>query len=218
MCPGHNSSLPCFIWIIFHTIVVDEFRMCHDLDPRSFLQAKVAVHTYQKSVSMPKLLPAMLYPNNISRSCCSWPKDVSWSWPKIISLRSRSHCTPTRNLFPGHNSLLRCWIWIIFHTIVVHEPKTWPWPKVIFPRSKSQYTHNQNFCHTVLINPYRHVGSGCYFTQFFHEFDMGHIYYTCNFPNRTGVLIRSERLITVCQDDKSAKYIFCTVLIKVPSW
>ena len=34
----NNSSLPCWIWIIFHTIVVHDPRLCHDLDPRSHLQ------------------------------------------------------------------------------------------------------------------------------------------------------------------------------------
>ena len=32
--PGHNSSLPCWI-SIFHTIVVDDPTVFHDLDPRS---------------------------------------------------------------------------------------------------------------------------------------------------------------------------------------
>ena len=39
-CPGNNSSLPCWIWIIFHTIVVHDPRVCHDLDPRSYLQGQ----------------------------------------------------------------------------------------------------------------------------------------------------------------------------------
>ena len=38
--PGHNSSLPCWIWIIFHTIVVHDQRKCHDLDPRSHIQGQ----------------------------------------------------------------------------------------------------------------------------------------------------------------------------------
>ena len=38
--PGHNFVLPCPIWIIFHTIVVHDPRMCHDLDPRSYLQGR----------------------------------------------------------------------------------------------------------------------------------------------------------------------------------
>ena len=33
LCPGHNSGLPCWIYIIFHTIVANDLRMC--LDTRS---------------------------------------------------------------------------------------------------------------------------------------------------------------------------------------
>ena len=36
----YNSSLPSWIWIIFHTILVHESRVCHDLDPRSYLQGQ----------------------------------------------------------------------------------------------------------------------------------------------------------------------------------
>ena len=39
-CPGHNSSLQSWIWIMFHTIVVHDPSMCHDLDPRSYLQGQ----------------------------------------------------------------------------------------------------------------------------------------------------------------------------------
>ena len=39
-CPGHNFLTPCPIWIIFHTIIVHDPRMCHDLDPRSYLQGQ----------------------------------------------------------------------------------------------------------------------------------------------------------------------------------
>ena len=39
LCPGHNSSLPSWIWIIFNTLIVYDRRMCHDLDPRSYLQS-----------------------------------------------------------------------------------------------------------------------------------------------------------------------------------
>ena len=37
--PGHNSSLPGWIWI-FHIIVIYDQMMCHDLDPRSFPQVQ----------------------------------------------------------------------------------------------------------------------------------------------------------------------------------
>ena len=37
---GHSSSLPRLIWIIFHTIVVHDPKICHDLDPMSYLQGQ----------------------------------------------------------------------------------------------------------------------------------------------------------------------------------
>ena len=37
---GHNSVTTCPLWIIFHTIIVHVARVCHDLDPRSYLQGQ----------------------------------------------------------------------------------------------------------------------------------------------------------------------------------
>ena len=39
-CLGHDFVPPCRIWIIFHTIVVHDPRVCHDLDPRTYLQGE----------------------------------------------------------------------------------------------------------------------------------------------------------------------------------
>ena len=63
----------------------------------------------------------MLDLDNISRNYYPWLKGVSWPWPKVISPRSRSHCTHTRNPYPGHNSLLSNLIWMILHLFAVHE-------------------------------------------------------------------------------------------------
>ena len=38
--PGHNFSLPSWMWIIFHTIVVYDPRVCHDLDPGTYLKCQ----------------------------------------------------------------------------------------------------------------------------------------------------------------------------------
>ena len=99
-------------------------------------------------------------PDDISHTYCPWAKGVSWPWPKVISLMSRSQCTHTQILCPGHNSM-PCWIWIIFHTIVVHGPRvchdldprsylqgqghigTWPKP---YP------AHNSSLSCWILIN------------------------------------------------------------------
>ena len=37
---GHNSLLSCWIWIIFHTIIIHDPRACHDLDSRSYVQGQ----------------------------------------------------------------------------------------------------------------------------------------------------------------------------------
>ena len=39
-CPGHNSSLQCWIWIIFRTIVVLDTRVFRDLNIRSYLEGQ----------------------------------------------------------------------------------------------------------------------------------------------------------------------------------
>ena len=121
LCPGHNSSLPFWIWIVFRTIFVHDPRVCYDLDPKSYLQGQ------GHSANIPKIRVRAITPNchvmmmlnDISHNCCSWPKSVPWPWPKVIS--PRPQCILTQNLCLGHNSSLPCWIWIIFHTIVIYE-------------------------------------------------------------------------------------------------
>ena len=49
-CPNHNFLLPCWIWTIFHTTVIRDPRVYHDLDPGSYLE---------ESVSGPKVITAM---------------------------------------------------------------------------------------------------------------------------------------------------------------
>ena len=47
-CPDHNSSLPSWIWKIFHTIIVNAQWVCHDLEPRSYLQGQGHIAHIQK--------------------------------------------------------------------------------------------------------------------------------------------------------------------------
>ena len=107
----------------------------------------------------------MLDLDNISHNCCPWPKGVSWFWPKVIPPRSRSQCTHTQNPCPGHNSSLPCWIWIIFHTIVVHDPR------MCHDLDSRSYLQGQGHSalihkiHVWAITLHCHVGSGKYFTQ-----------------------------------------------------
>ena len=77
------------------------------------------MHRLRCSGIFVKLLTVMLDLDNISHNCCPWTK--------VISPRSRSLYPQSHNPRPGHNSLLSCRIWIIFHKIVVlelvHDPK-----------------------------------------------------------------------------------------------
>ena len=90
---------------------------------------------------------------------------MSWPWTKVISPRSRSQCTHTQNSRPGHNSSLPSWIWIIFHTIVVHDPRVC---HDLEPRSylkgQGHSAHIPKIC-AWAITPHCQVGSWYYFTQ-----------------------------------------------------
>ena len=55
---GHTSLLPCWIWIIFHTIFVHDQWMCHDLDPRLYLQGHChRAHSQNLGLDHKYLLP-----------------------------------------------------------------------------------------------------------------------------------------------------------------
>ena len=98
LCPGHNSSLPSWIWIIFHTLIVYDRRVCHNIDPRSYLWGQGHSAHIPKNLCLGhNSLIAILDLDNISHNCCPWTKGVSWPWPKVISLRSLSQCTHTQN-------------------------------------------------------------------------------------------------------------------------
>ena len=113
-CPGHNSSLPCWIWIIIHTIVFRNPRMYHDLDPRSYLQGQGhSAHItkiYVISITVLSCWILMIFYTNAS--CLEL----------LVTLpRSRSQLTHRKNLFPGHNLLWVTWMGMILHTIVVND-------------------------------------------------------------------------------------------------
>ena len=109
-----------------HTIAVHDPRVCHDLDPSSYLQGQVHCAHIQKNVP--------------------------------------------QNRCPGHNSSLPCWIWILFHTIVVKDPR------VCHDIGPKSYLEGQGHStHIVLIfvrpiTPYCHVWYGWYLTQWYRDF------------------------------------------------
>ena len=83
-CPGHNSSLPSWIWIIFHTIVAHDSMVCQDFDPRSYLQCQGqnAHNTEKLCTGHNSSLPCLILIINHTI--------VSWPWLRVILLRSRS--------------------------------------------------------------------------------------------------------------------------------
>ena len=107
------------------------------------------------SISLSVCLSHLSDQDNISNNCCPWPKCVSWPYPI-----SRSQCIYTENPCPGHNSSLLSWIWIIFHTIVVNDPRMC---HDFYPRS---YIQGQGFSAHILeirvraITPHCLVGFG----------------------------------------------------------
>ena len=38
--PGHNSLRQCWIWMIFHTIIIRDARVCHDIGPRLYIKGQ----------------------------------------------------------------------------------------------------------------------------------------------------------------------------------
>ena len=106
-------------------------------------------------------------------------------------LKSRSQCTHTPNPCPGNKSLLPCWIWILFQTIILYNPSvltsnkglipkgvswpvshncyswpkgaSWPWSEFIY-QGQGQIAHIPKVCVRAII-PRCHVGSGQYYTQ-----------------------------------------------------
>ena len=66
---------------------------------------------------------------------------------------------------PGHNFLPPCPIWIIFHTIVVHDPRV---GHDFDPRSYLQGQGHSAYIPKIPVRAITHhcqVGSGKYFTQ-----------------------------------------------------
>ena len=84
-------------------------------------KVKVTVCLHVKIFPWSQCFTALMDLDNISEECFSWPKSLSWLWPKVISLRSRPQCTKMLKHCPSHNILLHGWIWIIFLRNVTHD-------------------------------------------------------------------------------------------------
>ena len=80
------------------------WKVCHDLNPRSYLQGQGHSAHIPKIRVRAVILTAKLDLDSVSHICCPWPKGVSWPWPKVISPGSRSQCIHTKNRCPGNNS------------------------------------------------------------------------------------------------------------------
>ena len=93
-----------------YTIVVYNPRVCHDFDPRSFSKVKVTVHTCTENVChsahIPKICVQTINPYYPVGIWMIFHTIVSWPWPCVISPRSRSPFTHSKNVFQGYNPSL----------------------------------------------------------------------------------------------------------------
>ena len=129
---GHNSLLPFWICIIF------EKKKCCPWPKVVWWGRVERITGLYLSVRLPVCLSVWLFvcsyhirpilltgilDLDILQNGCPWPKYLSLPLTRIISPSARSICIHSQNVCPGHNSLLACWIWKIFHTIVVNDPE-----------------------------------------------------------------------------------------------
>ena len=120
LCPDFNSSLPSWIWIIFHTIVVHDPRVCHDLDQRSYIQGQ------GHSAHIPKIRVWSITPHcqlgsGLYFTQLSMIQGCFMALTQAHIFNVKSQCTHIQNPCPDLNSSLPCWIWIISYTIVLHD-------------------------------------------------------------------------------------------------
>ena len=103
-----NFLLPCWIWIIFYTIIVfHDPRVCHDLESRPYIQGQ------GHCTHIPKInssLPCKIW--NYLTQLLSMDQGCVMTLNRGLIFKVTVH-TYTQNLCPGHNFLLTCWIWIL---------------------------------------------------------------------------------------------------------
>ena len=113
-CPGHNSSLPCWIWIIFHTSIVHDPRVCYDLDQGHVSKVKVAYSSY--------IHPKPCLGQNSSLPC--WI--LIYITQLYHGLDSGSYCQGQSlhmtTFFLDHYLSQVTWMRMTLHAIVVHDP------------------------------------------------------------------------------------------------
>ena len=142
--PCHVGSELYFAQLLSMT---QEYMYAMTLTQGRISKVKATVPSYSKSESGPSLLTTILDLDIISHKYCPWPNGISWAWLNVIFPRSRSHCTHFNNPCPCHNSLLSCWIWIIFHAMFVHDRRVC---RDLDPRSMIHYiivVHDPVLCH-----------------------------------------------------------------------
>ena len=168
-CPSCNSSLPCWILIKFHKIVVLSMTQgcAMTLTQGHISKVKVSAHIPKIRVRAITRQSGKLDLNNISQNCCPWPKSVWWPWPRVILVppRLRSQYTYIKNLCSGHNSSLPSWILILFQAIIIQDPRVC---HDLDPRSYLQgQGHSAHIpqIRVQAITSHWYVGSWYYFKQ-----------------------------------------------------
>ena len=90
-CQGHNFSLPCWILIIYHTIIwLPSLRV---ISPRS-----KSVYIWQKFVSRPFTFTGNLYGDDTSHNCCPSPRGCCSGY---LSRKGMSSYTPRKRSWGG---------------------------------------------------------------------------------------------------------------------
>ena len=113
-CQGHNFLPSCLIWIIFRIIVVHDPKVCHDLDPRPYLQGQ------GQCTFIPKIrVQTILHQPKL---------DLDNMWQRCVMILTKGHISEVKvkvhiywKSMSRHNSLLPNWMWIIFFTLVVQD-------------------------------------------------------------------------------------------------
>ena len=120
------------IYIIFHSIIVQDQRLWYDLDSRSRSQCT----NIAKFLAKPQIPTARL-DLDISHNCYPFSKGVSRPWPSLCQLHwsfghDRCELTRTCEMFPICDDKITENDWCVRKIIGIHC-----WPKVMLPRSQS---------------------------------------------------------------------------------
>ena len=118
--------------------------MCHEFDLWLYFQGQ----GHRADIAKIHVWALTLF-SHISHSCWNWHKDVSWSWPRIISPRLQFiWCLIFVQLVNFQWIVRISWylIWLMSTPNLWPNDVLWPCPIVISPKSRPKCTHSQTSC------------------------------------------------------------------------